>query len=129
MAYSTNGRGVLKGEYPDIEIDYPLVKVSDGPLEPAGEASMELSGQTLSFSWNPASQTIKPHANHDIAMVLAYNCELGSVVYSLRAAERRAGICELDLTSEMAGDPQNLHGWISFVSSDGKMASESRYVL
>ncbi|MEX0686948.1 MAG: DUF6266 family protein [Balneolales bacterium] len=125
VAYSANSKHVFTGEYPDIAIDYTRAMVSGGPLAPATDAVLSLNGQTLTFTWNPQPSTDMKFNNQDIAMVLLYHASSDTVDYSLRAAERRTGQCEMEISPEMASFPDSLHAWISFISSDGKRVSDS----
>lgn len=128
MAYSANYKQVFRGEFPDIEINFPAFLVSMGSLSPTNQAVAELNGIMLTFSWNPALLPGRPGSGRDIAMFMVYNPDEKMVAYSLRAAERRAGQYNFELPMVMSFSPKILHTWVSFVSADGKQSSESRYV-
>ncbi|MEX0773893.1 MAG: DUF6266 family protein [Balneolales bacterium] len=128
VAYSANSKRIFTGEYPDIKIDYAKVLVSEGSLEPANGAGVELNGPVLTFTWDPDSHTDKPFSNHEIAMVLVYDAGADSIVYSLRASERRSVQFDFEIPTGMASSPDTLHAWISFASPDGKRVSDSVYL-
>lgn len=122
IAYSVNYPVVFKGEYPDIEIRFDSLRISSGTLSPAEEVTANLSDDQLSVSWGTKTGGTK----HDLAMLVVYNSLSGQSFYSLRAAERQAGWANLEVPQNISDDLSHLHGWIAFVSPDGKKCSESR---
>lgn len=123
-AYSENYPKAFMGTYPDIALNYPLLTVSKGKLAPAEGVSSNLEGDKLSVTWKNSSDG----ANHDLAILAAYNAAADQIAYNLRAAERRTGQARLDLPESMTRDQSDLHCWIFFTSPDGGRCSESIYV-
>ena len=124
VAYSINYPKVFKGEYPNVEPDYSKLSISSGRLPVADNISSTLSDSQIKVTWQNGSG----ERNHDLVMLVAYNPDVDQLEYSLRAAERRSEQAALSLPDDMLSPPANLHCWISFISPDGRMCSDSVYL-
>ncbi|MBB5436914.1 hypothetical protein HDC92_000578 [Pedobacter sp. AK017] len=80
---------------------------------------------TIKFSWLGTLAT-EIGAPTDMATVVVYNPVKGQFVTLVGAAARSALTYSLLVPGDFSGD--EVHAYISFVSADGKMASDSRYV-
>ena len=127
VAYRANAQTAVKGEYPELYVDYPSVTVSQGPLAAASEANATREGTTLTCSWPadgaPASA---PQHPDDRALLTVYDPTTATVITEPFIARRSDGKVELALSAPLAS-AETLHVWLSFVSHDGLQVSNSVY--
>lgn len=123
-ATSYNLSNAVKGELPDVELDYEQLQVSRGNLQGVANPEVEMSdsGKVL-FNWTDNSGQGNAIGN-DLAMLLAYNPAKNSSVYALAAATRSEGTAELELPDSYIGD--EVHCYIAFSSADRLSSSNSR---
>jgi hypothetical protein len=115
----------LEGEYPDLTINYSKMLLSRGKLQPAELAAIELLDNGLKFSWH--CEAISEHFyNQSIAMLLVYCPELNKSFYDLSGVKRLAREQYVELPADFIG--KELHCYLSFVTDDRKMISDSMYV-
>jgi predicted amidohydrolase len=124
-AVSYNKINAIAGVYPDLLIDYGKVLVSKGKLSVVQGGTVELVAEGLKFGWLFDSDMPYPREN-DRAMLLAYFPVLGSAVYSLEGASRKAGADLLVLPGELLAEPMEVY--IAFVAANGKSVSNSVYL-
>lgn len=124
-AVSYNKINGVVGVFPSFMIDYGKVLVSKGDLPVAAGASVDLFAEGLRFGWLFPSDMPYPREN-DRVMLLAYFPVLGSAVYSLEGANRKAGTDLLVLPEELLAEPMEVY--IAFVAADGKRVSNSVYL-
>lgn len=82
-----------------------------------------LSPGNLDFGWTDNSGKGKARQT-DKAFVAAYSEEMNHWQYKLSAADRSDGHCGLDIN--LLGG-KILHGWLGFISADGKEVTDSIY--
>lgn len=124
-ATSYNKKHAIEGEYPNQYIDYTKVLVSKGPLEPASDPALKLTGNELEITWTVAKK-MDWSLKNDRAMILVYNTELHEAVYLLSGTRRSSGKDLFKLPEKYIG--QQLHVYISFISNGGHQISNSTYV-
>ena len=117
-------RKALKGIYPEIEIDYTKVIVSEGALMGAEGADVEAIDDGLRYTWNNTLSNW-PDQN-DQVMLLAYFPLEKKAVYLLAGAKRRVGMQVLFIPQDLRGQPAETY--ISFVTEDRKNIARSTYV-
>lgn len=107
-------------------IDYSKVIFSVGDLLEANTPAVAATAAAkLDFSWvNDAP--VGGTGGTDRATVLAYNADKNKFAMLASAAARSAAAYVLQLPPDWGGD--SVHGWISFVSTDGKEVSNSTYI-
>lgn len=111
------------GNYPDIKIDYSLIPVSYGYLQPAFEEQVTCNTGNLIFTWN--DDIFLHNASVNDKVILAAYCEdLNQCFYSTNSTIRRTGIATL---SVKPFKDREVHTWIGFMSDDGKLTSKSSY--
>lgn len=121
-----NYANAVVGVAPDYLIDYPELVYSKGELSGAYNAEVETSvADTIRFSWLGTLAT-GIGALTDMATIVVYNPAKGQFVTMVGAAARSALTYSLLVPGDFSGD--EVHCYISFVSADGKMASDSRYI-
>lgn len=110
----------------DYTIDYSKVIFSVGDLLEANNAVVAITAAAkLDFSWvNDAP--VGGTAGTDRATVLAYNTDKDKFATLTSAAARSAAAYVLQLPPDWSGD--QVHAWISFVSTNGKEVSNSTYI-
>ena len=120
----------VKGTYPDYEMDFTKLKLSngdEGTLDEARKAKVEVSaGAVITVSWLMQLHPTTISSVNDVAMILFYNEEKGRFTSLLNAAKRSELNREEVLPDEYAGD--TIHSWIVMVSEDGKRIAESQYL-
>ena len=114
-------RHALTGDYPDIRVDFPAVKVAQGVLALPDDLQIETEGSQLIFSW---SASAGGNARHDDQlMIVLWNDANKTSQYSLQAY-RSAGQFNWQPGFAFAG----AHVWAAFIRQDRSMQSESRYL-
>lgn len=124
LATAYNKMHALKGFYPDIEIDYPNVLLSDGDLLPAENAAVTRTSEGLEFTWDTDGQSWGNGS--DQAMLMAYFPDERKSVSFVYGARRLAGKELLPLESGLMELPAEVY--ISFVSPDRSKVAKSIYL-
>jgi hypothetical protein len=112
----------ITGTYPDLTIDFSLVKIARGSFPPAQSAVATITGSKLNFTWMPNADTGNARPS-DKAVLVAYCPVKQRWMYVSTGFDRSAGAGSLDISS-FSGD---VHSWIAFVSEDGMKVSNSVY--
>ena len=123
-ATSYNLSNAVKGELPDVELDFPQLQVSRGNLQGVNIAELEMNeaGKVV-FTWTDNSGEGNALGS-DQAMLLAYNPAKNSSVYALSAATRSEQTAELDLPANYLGD--EIHCYIAFSSAERLSGSQAK---
>ena len=123
-AFSYNVMNAIRGFYPDISIDYNMVKLGRGDLPNVESANTNpLPDGKLEFTWTDNSGTGKAKAT-DKAFAAVYNEELNNWEYDLNLSTRGAGRCVIDVPL-LKGKP--VHGYLGFITEDGKDVTDTLY--
>lgn len=131
-AMSYNFRHAVTGEYPDYSIDPSKVLLTRGTLAVATNVSCdaELPGK-VSVQWQDNSGLGNANSS-DKAMIVVYNLEDETVVYSLEAAVRSDTAAEMEVPVSFTG--KEVHCYVGFtalnefISTGGKKSiSNSAY--
>lgn len=114
-----------KGEFPDLELDFENLIVSDGVLAGAVHSQVQLLGQSaLKFTWE--YDKINDFRNRqDQVMLLAYSPETKRSFYTIGGATRSFKESILEVYPESA--EESFETYIAFVSEDRKYISKSSY--
>ena len=120
----------ITGIYPDLEIDYANVTLSNGRLE--GSQNLVVTpkaGREVELSWDPfadADPLVVTARNKDKVYATFYDptSERNIVVKGLS----KRGDGEISVTIPRMMNGTTVHGWLSFISEDGKQASSSEYL-
>jgi len=125
-AMSYNLRNAVEGDYPDVDIDIEAALISRGGLAPALNPTATLSapGQ-VTFAWTDNSNEGNATA-YDKAMVVVYNPEKKEAAFITDGVARDEESQVLAIPDSYAGD--DLAGFISFISEDGKQVANSKFV-
>jgi len=131
QAQSYNSKFAIKGIYPDLEIDYTKVMVSEGDLPGAENITIELEGNMLKFKWD-SDPELHHHRFRDQAMLVAYLPTNNNAFYTVSSARRSAGedILEIHPVKKANGNDeidQSVEAYIAFISDDREQVSNSIY--
>ena len=123
-ALSYNIRNAITGDYPAFRMNYEQVLLGRGDLLNAKMPTADSSSKgTLSFSWIDNSGEGSAKAT-DQAFVAVYCEALNQWETSDEGSLRIAGSYTLDVA---AFSGKAVHGYIGFLSADGKFVSTSLY--
>lgn len=125
VAVSYNKKYATKGEYPNVEIDYPNVLIGMGNLLPAINPRVELVPEGLKFSWDQADGSDSDRDNDQVTL-LAYIPGSKSQRYVRYGVERSAGSTILHIKDDMINEP--METYISFVNDDRTAVATSIYI-
>ena len=114
----------VRGEYPDIALNYEMVLVSRGKLQKALGARAESDSGSIKITWEDNSDMPGASAD-DIAMAVVYDTEAKEAFYTTRGEGRRRGNPRevINIPARAAG--HSLMTYLSFVSKDGRIVSDS----
>lgn len=117
--------GITTGVYPNLQLDYSKMKVSDGkidlPFNPSGSAE----GNTLSLTWADNSGRGDALAT-DKVIVLAYDSTTNESVFDLTVADRSARTGTVTLPTQWSGD--SVEVWMAMQRPTTKDVSDSAYL-
>ncbi|MBB2149091.1 DUF6266 family protein [Pedobacter gandavensis] len=124
LATSYHKKQALKGEYPNISIDYSKVKLSQGLMSETKDLKINKVSGGLEISWDPRDYADLSY--NDSVMVMICCPETGKDREYLNIARRSEGKCFIPLFEEVLN--QQIEPYISFISADGAMVSDSVYL-
>jgi hypothetical protein len=125
MAVSYNRINAVAGVYPDFEMDFSKVLLSNGNLTGAIAPQVELVVGGLRFTWLYSPEMLYPR-EHDRAIMLAYFPDSAQFVYVLDGPDRAKGTGLLPVPFEML--VLRMEVYVSFVSTDGLNVAVSSYL-
>jgi len=123
MAKSYQMHNALKGEYPNVEIDYSKARLTSGLGRPADNPAVVVNENCLTFTWD-ICRTWPDWS--DMVMLAAYVPEIKDAEYELCGAKRLKGTEDLELPKSWKG--KVIETYISFRAADGKSIANSTYV-
>lgn len=120
-----NFKNGIGGQFPNFELLYNKIKVSNGNLLMPYNPSALIDGQTVNVSWtnNGGEGNAK---TTDKAMILVYNSAKGTAVSKLSGNNRETRQDEVTLPASWGGDSVDI--WMAMISADGELHSESAYL-
>ena len=130
-AVSYNKKYALKGIYPDTEIDYQKVRLTEGRLPVLDGAVVQLAPGGLKFSWDPQNWMGWTRCN-DQAMLMVYMPEVDpesgiiNAFYQLSGAKRLMGNDFLEIPAALM--QQRMEVYISVIADDRKSVGCSVYL-
>jgi hypothetical protein len=120
LATSYIKKHAIKGEYPNLSVDYPKVILSNGTLPGANELKIEKNEKGVLVSWDPSGRY------NDIVMILLYHPLKKTARPVINACRRDAGGYFVDLHEELVEEP--IEAYICFRAANGKAISDSQYI-
>ncbi|MBB2148607.1 DUF6266 family protein [Pedobacter gandavensis] len=124
LATSYHKKEALKGEYPNISIDYSKVMLSKGVMPETKDLKIEKVDGGLEISWDPKHYDELRH--NDSVMVMICTPEAKRDQDYLNVARRSEGKCFIPMYEEALN--QQIEPYISFISADGERISDSVYL-
>ena len=125
LAVSYNKKQALKGEYPNISVDYSKVVLSYGELPGARDFSISKTETGLIVNWNPESYT-GGYDGDDILMIQLYFPLMKMGQSLLNASRRDSGQVFIPVSETCIHGP--IEAYACFKSADGKQISNSIYL-
>ncbi len=125
IGMKNNRLHALSGTYPDVQVVYEKIQLSDGSLLPAQEPMVEQTADGLEFSW-PTDPYMAWEQSQDQVMICAYFPENKLFSYKLFGNTRLTGRDVLFLKEEEQS--QYMEVYISFVAADRKSVAPSTYL-
>ncbi|SHG42459.1 DUF6266 family protein [Pedobacter caeni] len=125
LATSYNKKFALKGEYPNVKMDYSKAMVSQGTLSAPKDTKMIKTGNGLEISWNPAEPGLGQHQD-DIVMILLCLPGQEEAIHYLNASKRETGVHNIVLAGTLADEP--IEAYMCFKAADGTEISNSVYL-
>jgi hypothetical protein len=117
----------ITGVFPNYEIDYSKVRISEGSLAPSVNAlATAAAAGSLTISWTDNTAEEDNAFTDDRLMVLVYNPTKARYLFTTRGAERGTGSHTVNLPANFSGDEVEVY--ISFISRDGNKAANSDYL-
>ena len=116
----------LKGEYPNMAIDYSRVLLIRGSLAAPDATMTYVAGSNeLDFSWSPCTQ---PNSYHnDELLGFIYCPALNEFWYDLNLGIRRDDeFCTIQIPDLFCG--RDIHVWLAYRSADQRAYSNTRYM-
>ncbi len=114
----------IKGEFPNYELDYSLVKIGRGNLPNIAGPRVTTAGGVLTVGWKN-NTGIGKSADTDRSVILVYCPAQRQAIYNFQGAPRNAGTQDMQVW-QFGGE--DVHVYISFVTADGSDAADSIYL-
>lgn len=144
-AISYNKSYALKGEYPEIEIDFAKALVSKGDMAQLKNPAVSLNGSVedgyaLWFAWDAGMDDLEWPRCNDMVMLLAYFPEVAlmddegeeigildaKACMKMDGARRNDGQDVMELPASLVG--RSMEVYIAVVAEDRKKISNSQYL-
>jgi hypothetical protein len=117
--------GIVKGEYPNYEIDYSSVVISNGNLPFLANLHLDASdNQNVTLTWEHSPEN-EAATNDLIAYLILYD-QHDYFNGDLNAVERVAGKCTLKL--DYPEGCKTAHIYVTVLSNDREKAASSKYL-
>jgi hypothetical protein len=114
-----------KGEFPNLELDFENILVSNGMLRGASNAQVQLLEEFhLKFSWH-YDGLLEFIDGKDQVMLLAYSPKTKRSFYTIGGAKRSLGQDILEVYAEV--EQETFETYIAFITEDRKFISRSTY--
>jgi hypothetical protein len=124
-AMSYNKKNAIKGEYPNLSIDYEKVRFAQGELEGPDDLKVKRFEDRIEFTWNPV--LMDNGEPDDQAMVLLLPKEKNMDLGELSGVQRKAGKQTIFLEPDPLKD-YTYHAYFAFISDDRGKVSNSVYM-
>ncbi|MDP4270367.1 MAG: DUF6266 family protein [Bacteroidota bacterium] len=115
----------ITGTAPDIELDYSMIRISEGSLAQVVKPTAQLVNGEVKFVWSNNSESSSGDIT-DQAILVVYNANNSQYSYSIGKTTREALGGTLALPNHEAGD--QLQVFLFFKSASGTEVSTSQYL-
>ncbi|WP_222537732.1 DUF6266 family protein [Pedobacter polysacchareus] len=129
LAVSCNKKSALKGEYPNISIDYTKVQLSKGSLTNPENVRMKKVEGGLQISWDPLNalnQFGKGEQYDDCLQLAVYFPKRKSQIIELNFSKRGTGTAFLPLSEEVLESPMEVFLFLS--AANHTSVSDTLYI-
>lgn len=123
-AVKNNKQQMIKGLYPNLELDYSKILVGKGVLKPATGWQVDQTTMGLHFTWETDPKTAWPESIEQV-LLLAYFPVEKRTAYVLFGPKRSDGTAELEIPPSLQG--KYMETYLSFASADRKQVADSVY--
>jgi hypothetical protein len=114
------------GVYPNFSIDYAMIQISKGTLQPPSSITFTSSAAgTLTISWSPQINGLNAFSD-DLTMILLFNETQQFFLAYTDDGLRGDGAATLAIPADFSG--QIVHGYLFYVDRNGARQSNSTYV-
>lgn len=124
-AMSWNYHHAVMGVYPDFEIDYTRVLVSQGSLTGALNPKVMVSEHQVIFSWQNNADNMEV-MDSDKALLLIYDATQHKAIGVAGGNTRDSGSQSVTIPDVIKGD--KLHCYLAFQNREATAASNSQYI-
>lgn len=124
LVVKENKKRMFKGVFPDLEIDYSQLVISQGTLKAGKGFEVASTPEAINFSWE-ANPMMPWEESTDQVMMLAYFPFEERVIFKIFGNNRVTGADQLDLP-ESLGD-KYAETYVAFISADRTKVSDSTY--
>ncbi|MGK6350405.1 DUF6266 family protein [Parapedobacter sp. DT-150] len=124
LALSLNKKNALKGEYPNLEIDWTKLQVSQGELPGPKELTAVWTAAGLRIMWHNNAGQSHAHVG-DLLSFVIYSVSLDQWFPFFNESTRDAGECTIEADEDWAGT--EVHAFCTFMSFGGEVVSDSAY--
>ncbi|EOR94577.1 hypothetical protein ADIARSV_2175 [Arcticibacter svalbardensis MN12-7] len=117
---------VLRGEYPNLYMDYASVMISYGDLPGVEDAAVRLPGSNrMEITWNPENELCDAYWG-DVLFYLVYNRVTNDTLQGIGMGTRMEGMLKIDIPDTF--NNQELEVYIAFKSLKNNRVSMSQYL-
>lgn len=125
-AFQFNLKNSIRGTYPNFELDYAKVSISDGTLYGAGTLGVLYTAGELSFTWDTGvSENFKTYGD-DLVYVLAYHPEKDEFMSTPNPGTRANGEINFIVSDHL--QTGSVHTWIFLSNRSKTRVSKSVYL-
>ncbi|ALL04021.1 hypothetical protein AQ505_00050 [Pedobacter sp. PACM 27299] len=125
LATAYHKKHALKGEYPNIEVDYEQVIISQGTLAVIQGVKFSKAATGLNFTWDTSQKTENGEYDDLVMIMVCYTATQKADSY-LNAAKRCDGVHFIEMHPEDLAKPMAIY--MSLRAADGKRISDSKYL-
>ncbi|EDM34477.1 hypothetical protein PBAL39_19340 [Pedobacter sp. BAL39] len=124
LATSAVKKHAIKGEYPNLNIDYSKVLLSRGTVPAPEGVSISKADHGILIKWDEARPG-QARRLEDSVMVLLHFPETDNSMMTFHAGKRKDGSCFYELPKSYQN--RHIEAYVSFRQSDAKAVSDSVY--
>jgi hypothetical protein len=125
MAVSINSRKMMKGIYPDFQIDYSEIELSRGILKKGENLKANATKKAILFTWDAPEKMPWPESSDLVMMIANFPSKKRSII-KIGGDARNTGADQLKLPVSLQGHHAEVY--IAFVAADRKQVSDSTYL-
>lgn len=125
-AFQFNLKRAMTGSYPDFELDYSKISISDGALYGGGTVAASYESGELIFGWSTGdSETFETYPD-DMVYVLAYHPEKDEFISTPAPSTRSMGAVTFFVPDHLATG--SVHTWLFLSNRSKTKVSKSVYL-